>query len=160
MFMKKIYKVFIEIPLGTKNNKFEKSPNGTGVVLDFVFKNLVWPFNYGEIEGTLGGDGDCLDAIIFSTKPLKQCSVVKCVAFGVLLTLDRGEVDDKILMVPVGDGLALKYKDIKNLSINERQMLKNLYKKIARQKKKTIKIIGFKNKNFAETLIQNSTRID
>ena len=148
------YKVLIEIPKGTVNNKFEYNHQTKTMMLDFVFKNLVWPFNYGEVVGTLGGDGDALDALVFSTNPLAQSSLVNCIPFGIVKQLDRGEEDHKLMFVPVGDALAEKYKDISDFSEQEREGLKILYKKIADQKKKTIEILGFENKQQAEEEIK------
>src|ERR1051326_2941367 len=105
------FKVLIEIPKGTVNNKFEYNHKTGKMVLDFVFENIVWPYNYGEVVGTMGGDGDPLDAMIFSTEPLTQSSLVECLVFGGAEVLDRGEMDDKLLFVPVGDALEQKYKD-------------------------------------------------
>lgn len=150
------FDVLIEIPKGTKNNKFERDPKTGQIVLDFVFENLVWPFNYGEIINTKGGDGDALDAIVFSSEPLEQGSVVVCAPFGVMLSLDRGEQDDKILMVPIADDLSKKLQDMGDFSLSRQKELIDLYQNIAVQKKKTIEILGFKNKQLALGLIENS----
>ena len=55
------YKVIIEIPQGTVNNKYEYDEKSGEFKLDFVFsakggsasggKNVVWPFNYGFFPG-------------------------------------------------------------------------------------------------------------
>lgn len=150
----KSYSILIEISKGTVNNKFEYNHQTKTMVLDFVFENLVWPFNYGEVVGTLGGDGDALDALVFSSEPLAQSSIVDCVPFGIVKQLDRGAVDDKLMFVLVGDNLAEKYKDIEDFSEKERENIKILYAEIARQKKKTIEILGFENKKSAEAEIK------
>lgn len=150
------FKILIEIPKGTVNNKFEYDHKTKTMVLDFVFENFVWPFNYGEMVGTLGGDGDALDAIVFSTEPLAQSAIAECIPFGVALMLDRGEVDDKLLFVPKGDKLAEKYKDINDFSAEERKNLENLYTEIARQKKKIIVQKGYGDKQSALELIEKS----
>jgi inorganic pyrophosphatase len=150
------FKVLIEIPQGTINNKFEYDHKTGKMVLDFVFQNLVWPFNYGEIVGTLGGDGDALDAIVLSSTPIEQGKVVECKTIGVLKTLDRGAVDDKIVCVPIDDMLSQKYQDVDDLPPDTLQKWTKLYMEIARQKKKVIEILGLKNKQEAEQEIKNS----
>ena len=154
--MESNYPVFIEISQGTKNNKYERDPKTGELVLDFVFKNLIWPFNYGEIPNTLGGDGDRLDAIVFSSVPLAQGETVLCTPFGVMRSLDRGEVDDKLLMVPTGDLLFQKYHDIGDFTESERQKLRELYAEIAKQKRKTIVITDFQDKQAAIVLIESA----
>ena len=143
------FKVLIEIPKGTVNNKFEFDHKTNKMVLDFVYEDLVWPFNYGEVIGTLGGDGDALDALVYSTNPLPQSAVVDCIPFGICRTLDRGEQDDKLMLVPVGDVLTAKYKDIKDFSEQDKQVVRDLYAKIALQKKKSVIIQGFFGKERA-----------
>lgn len=152
-----IFKVLIEIPKGTVNNKYEFDHKTGKMVLDFVFQNLVWPFNYGEVVGTLGGDGDALDALVFSSEPLSQGSITDCAPFGIIKMLDRGEVDDKLLFVPVGDSISQKYKDISDFSVDERQFIKDFYTEVARQKKKTIVITNFENRDKAIEEIKNSS---
>jgi inorganic pyrophosphatase len=150
------FKVLIEIPKGTVNEKWEFDHKTGKMVLDFVFENLTWPFNYGEVVGTLGGDGDALDALVFSTEPLEQSAVVDCVPFGLIKMLDRREIDDKLLFVPADDPLSEKYKDIPDFSEDERVSLKNLYAEIARQKKKIIEIKGFLGKKETLEELKNS----
>lgn len=150
------FKVLIEVPQGTVNNKYEYDHKTGKMVLDFVFTNLVWPFNYGEVVGTLGGDGDALDAIVFSTEPLEQSSLAECRPFGVLLMLDRGEIDDKIFFVPANDRLVERYRNIEDFTEQQRQDLAKFYAEIARQKNKIIEIKGYKDKKFALDMIKSS----
>jgi inorganic pyrophosphatase len=150
------FNVLIEIPKGTKNNKYEYDHKTGKMVLDFVFENLTYPYNYGEAVGTMGGDGDALDVLVFSEKPLEQSMVVKCAPFGIMKMLDRGEVDDKLLAVPLGDSYAEKYKDITDFSEEERKQVREFNQEIARQKKKHTKILGFFGKEEALEEIKKS----
>lgn len=152
----KTYKVLIEIPQGTINNKYEYDHKTNKMVLDFVFENIVWPYNYGEVVGTLGGDGDALDALVFSSQPLEQSAVIECVPFGAIAMLDRGEVDDKLLFVPHGDPLAERYRDIDDFYEAERRTVKDFLMEIARQKKKIVEVKRFVNKAATLQLLAKS----
>lgn len=154
--MKQGYPVFIEIPQGTRNNKYERDPKTGLLVLDFIFENFVWPFNYGEILNTKGGDGDALDAVVFSSQPLQMGSIAFCVPFGFVKMLDRGARDDKILMVPEVDPLSQVYKELDDFSQSQRHDLEDLYKEIARQKQKKIEVLSFENKQAVLDLIEQS----
>jgi inorganic pyrophosphatase len=154
----KTHPVLIEIPKGTENKKFEYNHGTKEMVLDFVFENLTWPFNYGEVVGTLGGDGDALDANVFSTDPLEQGSVVECVPFGIVYMVDRGETDNKLLFIPANDALVERYIGMESLAEQEKEDLKKFYAEIARQKKKVIEISGFGNKQAAEEEIKKSLK--
>ena len=50
--------VLVEIPQGS-NLKYELDEASGEMKVDFVFDNLFFPFNYGLIPHTLGGDGFC-----------------------------------------------------------------------------------------------------
>ncbi len=149
------FNVIIEIPEGS-NEKFEYDEKSGQMVLDFVFKDLVFPFNYGFIPGTLGGDGDALDAIVLSSQPLKSGSVAACKTIGVMETLDRGQRDDKIICVPLDDGLAVKYQNVDNLPPDSLQKWTEFYLEVARQKNKVIEILGFEKEPFSIKLMAKS----
>lgn len=142
------FNVIVEIPEGS-NLKYEYDEASDEIKVDFIFKDLFFPFSYGFVPHTLGGDGDQLDAIVLASAPLASGTVVKCQAVGVLETLDRGEVDNKLIVLPVGDSLAKKYHDISALPPDSLKKWTDLYMEIGRQKQKTIVVKGLKNKQVA-----------
>lgn len=100
----------VEIPAGT-NHKYEYDPedkafeveevNGQKRVVDF----LPYPGNYGFIPSTLmqedqGGDGDALDILLIA-ESMERGAVVEVLPIGALLLEDNGELDTKIIAVPV-----------------------------------------------------------
>jgi inorganic pyrophosphatase len=163
------FNVLVEIPQGS-NLKYEFDEVSGTMKVDFVFSavggsasggdNLVFPFNYGFIPHTLGGDGDALDDIVLSSAPIPSGSVVKCRAVGMFETVDTGEVDNKLIVVPVDDILAKKYQDISDLPKDSLQKWTDLYMEIARQKnkfkRKFIEVKGLKNKQVALEEIRKS----
>ncbi len=61
--------VVIEIPGGSRN-KYELDATTGQIFLDrMLFTATRYPADYGFIEGTLGGDGDPLDALVFVGEP-------------------------------------------------------------------------------------------
>ena len=62
------YDVVIEIPKGSRN-KYEVDHETGRVYLDRVlFTTFVYPTDYGFFEGTLGLDGDPVDALVLRSK--------------------------------------------------------------------------------------------
>ena len=153
------FNVMVEIPQGS-NQKFEYDEASGEMKLNFVFENLVFPFHYGFIIGTMCGDGDPLDAIVLSSphfsEVIKSGSMLPCQAIGMLKTIDRGEVDDKIVCIPLGDELLKQYKDIIDLAPDTLSKWTKFYLEVARQKKKVIEIIGLRSKEEALKVIRNS----
>ena len=61
--------VFVEVPSGSRN-KYEVDPATGHIVLDRrLFTSMSYPADYGFVEGTLGEDGDPLDALCLVGEP-------------------------------------------------------------------------------------------
>ena len=61
--------VIVEIPKGSRN-KYEMDHETGVIMLDrMLFTSMQYPADYGFIDGTLGGDGDPLDALVFVGEP-------------------------------------------------------------------------------------------
>ena len=114
------YNVIIEIPKGT-NKKYELvEPNNNRVECVRKVKGK-YPFYYGCFPQTLAGDKDPLDAILFTKRKYKSLDIVKVQLIGVIKTVDNGEIDDKVLVIPIDE-------DIKDLNKYIKKALKFLHK--------------------------------
>lgn len=106
----------IEIPAGT-NMKIEydyasksfrpDQVNGKDRKINF----LPYPGNYGFIPGTLmdeseGGDGDALDILVLAEQ-METGTAVEVIPIAALELLDGGEIDTKIIAVPVDSSLRI-----------------------------------------------------
>ena len=61
--------VFVEVPSGSRN-KYELDAETGHIVLDRrLFTSMSYPADYGFVEGTLGEDGDPLDALCLVGEP-------------------------------------------------------------------------------------------
>lgn len=92
--------VQIEIPQGS-NVKYEIDHHTHQLVCDrFLHGPFAYPFNYGFIVNTLGGDGDPLDAVVICNRSLLPTCLIKCKIIGALVTVDENGRDEKIILVP------------------------------------------------------------
>lgn len=95
--------VVIEIPTGS-NHKIEWDRKHACFMLDRVEPvAFAKPCNYGFIPRTIDEDGDELDALVITDQPLTTGIWLKARVLGVMKFVDGGEVDDKIIVVPVDD---------------------------------------------------------
>jgi len=97
------FDVTVEIPKGQKN-KYEVDHDTGRIRLDrTLFTSTQYPADYGFIEGTLGQDGDPLDALVMITEPTFPGCLVKCRAIAMFRMTDEAGGDDKVLCVPASD---------------------------------------------------------
>ncbi|EJD64814.1 hypothetical protein HMPREF9156_00689 [Scardovia wiggsiae F0424] len=100
VLMAETFDVLVEIPQGS-HNKYEVDHETGRIKLDrILFTSMVYPDNYGYIEGTLGEDGDPLDALVMLPEPVFPGCTVKCRAVGLYHMVDEAGGDDKVLCVP------------------------------------------------------------
>jgi inorganic pyrophosphatase len=108
--------VFVEVPMGSRN-KYEVDATTGHVVLDRrLFTSMSYPADYGFIEGTLGEDGDPLDALVLLEEPTFPGCLIRCRALGMFRMRDEAGGDDKVLCVPTGDQRAAWRQDIDDVS--------------------------------------------
>src|SRR5438270_12324213 len=95
--------VVVEIPKGSRN-KYEMNHDTGRIMLDrMLFSSVHYPADYGFIDGTLGGDGDPLDALVLVDESTSPGCEIEARPVGVFkMHAEKGE-DEKVLTVPVSD---------------------------------------------------------
>lgn len=103
------------------------------------------PSNYGFIPGTLDEDGDELDTLIVSPEPIPTGVVTEANILGVLNFEDGGEMDHKIICVPVSDfDSGNRIKSLDDLGEQWKNKIEyhfNTYKDL--KKRGTTKVLGY-----------------
>lgn len=123
--------VVVEIPKGSRN-KYELDPETGGIVLDrMLFTSMQYPADYGFIEGTLAGDGDTLDALVFVGEPTFPGCRIRVRPVGLFRMTDEKGPDEKILCVPLRDPMWSHVHDLGDLPqslLNEIEHFFQVYK--------------------------------
>ena len=110
------FDVTIEIPKGQRN-KYEVDHTIGRIRLDrMLFTSTRYPHDYGFIEGTLGEDGDPLDALVILEEPTFPGCLIKCRAIGMFHMRDEAGGDDKVLCIPAGDPRRNHIQDLTDVS--------------------------------------------
>jgi inorganic pyrophosphatase len=110
------FDVTIEIPKGSRN-KYELDHQTGRIRLDrMLFTATRYPDDYGFVEGTLGEDGDPLDALVLLDEPTFPGCLIRCRALGMFRMTDEAGGDDKVLCVPAHDTRASWRLDIDDVS--------------------------------------------
>ena len=107
--------VFIEIPQGV-SVKYELDKDSGFIFVDrFLFTEMEYPFNYGFVPNTLAGDGDPIDVLVLSSKPVTPGIVIPSRVIGMLAMDDEAGEDTKVIAVPMPK-VDNKYKDTNDVS--------------------------------------------
>ena len=119
--------VFVEVPMGSRN-KYEVDPETGHVVLDRrLFTSMSYPADYGFIEGTLGEDGDPLDALVLLDEPTFPGCLVRARPIGMFHMRDEAGGDDKILCIPAGDPRKNHIREIEDVSSFDRLEIQHFF---------------------------------
>jgi inorganic pyrophosphatase len=145
--------VFVEIPAGSRN-KYEFDESLGGIVLDRrLFTSMSYPADYGFIQGTLGEDGDPLDALVLVADPTFPGCRIRARPVGVFYMTDEKGADEKIICVSLNDRTWMRVHDIHDLQPEYRDEIEHffqVYKDLERKKTSTR---GFGNRAEAQVVI-------
>lgn len=143
------FNVVVEIQKGGQV-KYEYDEDWHEIKVSAIFKNgFGFPFDYGYVPETRGGDGDHLDVFVLGSQSVQMGAVVECRAIGMIELIDRGEKDDKILAIPLNDLGYENIKTLEDLPFDYKTIFETFFKELAVQRKKTMEIKGYKDSEFA-----------
>jgi inorganic pyrophosphatase len=145
--------VVVEIPKGSRN-KYEMDHRTGDIYLDrMLFTSMQYPADYGFIEGTLGGDGDPLDALVFVGEPTFPGCHIRVRPIGMFRMTDEKGEDEKVLCVPLRDPTWSHVDGLEGLPqplLNEIEHFFQVYKNLEGHEVRTD---GFEGRDAAETVI-------
>jgi inorganic pyrophosphatase len=121
------FDVTVEIPKGQRN-KYEVDHATGRIRLDrTLFTSTQYPADYGFIEGTLGEDGDPLDALVLVQEPTFPGCLIRCRAIGMFRMTDEKGGDDKVLCVPSEDPRLEHLRDIHHVGEFDRLEIQHFF---------------------------------
>jgi len=141
------FRAIIEISKGSKT-KYEVDKQTGLLRLDrILYTSTHYPANYGFIPRTLSNDGDHLDVLVLCTEPLVPLCSVAVYPIGVLIMLDQGKRDEKIIAIPFGEPQMNTWKDLSDLpphTFAEIQHFFSVYKQLEHKPTATEAFYGAK----------------
>src|SRR5882672_5107199 len=143
----------VEISTGMRA-KYEVDKETGLLKLDRVlYSSVYYPANYGFIPQTLGEDMDPLDIMILSLVPIQPLCLVPARVIGVMLMVDQGLADEKILAVAEQDASVSHLNDISELAPHFTLELKEFFESYKKLEKKVVTVPDFQGKSIALTII-------
>lgn len=141
--------VIVEIPQGSQD-KYEYDETLDLIKLDRVlFTAQRYPMNYCFIPGTRAEDGDHADVLLFSTNPFFPGALVESRPIGFMSMMDSGDVDDKILAVPIKDVRFANVQSFEDLPEHSQKEITNFFETYKLLQDKEVKVNGFHPKEKA-----------
>jgi inorganic pyrophosphatase len=148
--------VFIEIPAGSRN-KYEFDEELGGIVLDRrLFTSMSYPADYGFVEGTLGEDGDPLDALVLVADPTFPGCRIRVRPVGVFHMWDEKGPDEKLICVPVRDPVWSTVHDIHDVPAPFRQEIEHFFQVYKDLEEKPTETSGFGNRAEALEVLEDA----
>ena len=149
-----IINVLIEIAGGSKN-KYEFDKDMNAFALDRVlFASVKYPYDYGFIPNTLADDGDPLDGMVMMDEPTFPGCVIAARPIGMLLMIDGGDRDEKILCVPAEDPRYNEVKSLKDIAPHRLEEIAEFFRTYKNLEKKVTEIQGWKDVDAVTPLVE------
>jgi inorganic pyrophosphatase len=148
--------VFVEVPMGSRN-KYEVDAETGHVVLDRrLFTSMSYPADYGFIEGTLGEDGDPLDALVLVGEPTFPGCRIRARVVGVFHMTDEKGPDEKVILVPLKDPAWMRVHDIHDIPPEYRDEIEHFFQVYKDLEEKKTETRGYGNRVEAEQVIEEA----
>ena len=92
-----------------------------------LFTSMSYPADYGFIEGTLGEDGDPLDALCLVGEPTFPGCRIRVRVVGVFHMTDEKGPDEKIICVPLKDPAWMRVHDVHDIPPEFRDEIEHFF---------------------------------
>ena len=143
----------VEIPKGTRN-KYEYDEVLGGFKFDRLLSSAAtYPADYGYLRGTIGLDGDPLDALVCLQEPTFPGCLIPVDAIGMFRMRDEKGGDDKVICVPHHDPYWNHYQDIEELPLLLRQEIDQFFSIYKVLENKEVAVEGWASREEALTEI-------
>lgn len=121
---------------------------------------MTFPFDYGFVPGTRGGDGDPLDVVVLCDQPLFPGCVVPCRLLGVIEARQRSkgkraERNDRLVAV---SALSVMYADIKSVSDLNKDLVAEIgrfFEEYDRHEGKKFDVVKWRDATGARKLVKS-----
>ncbi len=148
----------VEIPKGSRN-KYEYDPQLGGIKFDrLLMSAATYPTDYGYLRGTLGQDGDPLDALVCLYEPTFPGCLIPVKPVGLFAMNDEKGIDDKVICVPLEDPYWNQHEALEDLPLLLRQEIEQFFSIYKEIEGRDVEIGGWGSRADAEREIADARR--
>jgi inorganic pyrophosphatase len=146
--------VFVEVPMGSRN-KYERDEETGHIMLDRrLFTSMSYPADYGFVEGTLGEDGDPLDALVLVGDPTFPGCRIRARVVGVFHMTDAKGPDEKVICVPLKDPAWMRVHDVHDIPPELRNEIEHFFQVYKDLEDEKVETGGFGNRAEAAEIVE------
>jgi inorganic pyrophosphatase len=158
---KKCLNVIVETPNGSRVKYAYDPASGLFQLKRALPEGMMFPFNFGFIPGTLGGDGDPLDILVMNQEPLISGCLLKARLLGVIKVkqTEKGKTcrNDRLvgLAIPKETPTALENFSLDQKTLEEIEYFFIAYNKLDGKK---LKILGYDGPKQAKQVVRQGIK--
>ena len=115
---------------------------------------MVYPASYGSIPSTICEDGDPLDVLVITERPIERNVLVETRVLGILDMDDDGEKDYKVVGVPIST--RRRYRNLQDVDSLFLRVCKNFFNHYKDLENKKVIVHDWHGKEFAWDIINKS----
>ncbi|MGA8429616.1 MAG: inorganic diphosphatase [Candidatus Sulfotelmatobacter sp.] len=157
-----LIQVIIETPKGSRN-KYAFDPKQKIFTLKTVLPaGMAFPYDFGFLPSTKGGDGDPLDVLVLMDEPAFPGCLLTCRLIGVLEgeqeSKKKKERNDRLIAIEHGNHAWANVKSLDDLGDHFCKELEEFFVDYHRLSNETYRILGAKGTKFARKLIKSGMK--
>ena len=161
MKKKETIDIIIETPKGCRN-KYAYDEEAKGYRLKKILPaGAVFPFDFGFIPNTKGGDGDPLDVLVIMDEPAYPGCIIECRIIGVLKAKQterdkHTEENDRLVAVSIVSSSYSEVRALKDVNKNILEEIEHFFVSYNEQAGKKFEAYGWADAKEAMLLIEKS----
>lgn len=149
----------IEIPKGSKVKYELDKETGLLRVDRVLYSSVIYPANYGFIPQTLGDDHDPLDVLVLMQEPVAPLSILRVRPIGLMVMVDQGENDEKIICVHLDDPEYREFTHISELQPHRMIEVKRFFEDYKTLEHKDVKVEEFLGPEEARKVVTHGAQL-
>lgn len=149
----------IEIPKGSKVKYELDKETGLLRVDRVLYSSVIYPANYGFIPQTLGDDHDPLDVLVLMQEPVAPLSILRVRPIGLMVMVDQGENDEKIICVHLDDPEYRAFNHISELQPHRMIEVKRFFEDYKTLEQKEVKVEDFLGPDEAKKVVTHGAQL-
>ena len=150
--------VVVETPRGSQHKYKYDEALGLFRLNRVLFAGASFPFDFGFVPGTRGGDGDPLDAIVLIDQPTFPGCLVRVRPLGVLLASKEGRDNHRIITVPVLSKPFATWRDVGDLPVGRLAEVEQFFRAVLNVDGYEHALHGFAGRARADAILKRAAR--